>query len=76
MSLLVSVACLLYNTKVTPINEWWHFKRPPRQDTKMTVKEAEDLMKMQENFLGPLSLANKIIGKNSGVSYLHMYACL
>lgn len=34
----------------------------------MTVKEAEELMKKQENFMGPLSLANKVLGKKSMVS--------
>lgn len=49
-----------HRTKVTPIHEWWYFKRPPREEGKMSVKEAEELMKKQEHFVGPLSLANKI----------------
>lgn len=52
-----------HRTKVTPIHEWWYFKRPPREEGKMSVKEAEELMKKQEHFVGPLSLANKIIDK-------------
>ncbi|CAN0406504.1 unnamed protein product, partial [Discosporangium mesarthrocarpum] len=48
--------------KVTPVSEWWLFKRPPRAEAAMTVKQAEELMKQQENFFGPLSLANRIIG--------------
>lgn len=57
--------------EVTPIDEWWLFKKPPRDDGKlMSVKEAEELMKVQENFMGPLSLANKIMGKKSLVRRL------
>ncbi|CAM9968772.1 unnamed protein product, partial [Ectocarpus fasciculatus] len=54
--------------EVTPIDEWWQFKKAPKDTGKgknMTVKEAEELMKKQENFLGPLSLANRILGKKS-----------
>lgn len=52
--------------EVTPVDEWWQFKKAPRDDGKlMSVKEAEELMKKQENFMGPLSLANKVLGKNS-----------
>eukprot|EP00903_Cladosiphon_okamuranus_P010562 g9988.t1 len=52
--------------EVTPIDEWWHFKKAPRDAGKMmSVKEAEEAMKKQENFLGPLSLANKILGKKT-----------
>lgn len=52
--------------EVTPIDEWWQFKKAQRDAGKMmSVKEAEEAMKKQENFLGPLSLANKIIGKKT-----------
>eukprot|EP00904_Undaria_pinnatifida_P013894 jgi/Undpi1/9635/HiC_scaffold_27.g12091.m1 len=52
--------------EVTPIDQWWLFKKAPRDDGKMmSVKEAEELMKKQENFLGPLSLANKVLGTKS-----------
>lgn len=55
--------------EVTPIDQWWLFKKAPRDDGKMmSVKEAEELMKKQENFLGPLSLANKVLGTKSLVS--------
>lgn len=55
--------------EVTPIDEWWHFKRATKGSGKvMTVKEAEELMKKQEHFMGPLSLANKVLGKKSLVS--------
>lgn len=56
--------------EVTPIDEWWHFKRAAKGSGKvMTVKEAEELMKKQENFMGPLSLANKVLGKKSLVRF-------
>lgn len=59
--------------EVTPIDQWWLFKKPPRDDGKlMSVKEAEELMKVQENFMGPLSLANKIMGKKSLVRRLRV----
>lgn len=52
--------------EVTPIDQWWLFKKAPRDDGKMmSVKEAEELMKKQENFMGPLSLANKVLGSRS-----------
>ncbi|CAM9467200.1 unnamed protein product [Scytosiphon promiscuus] len=52
--------------EVTPIEEWWQFKKAPRDEGKMmSVKEAEELMKKQDNFLGPLSLANKVLGQKS-----------
>lgn len=54
--------------EVTPIEEWWHFKKAPRDVGKMmSVKEAEEQMKKQEHFLGPLSLANKVLGQKSMV---------
>ncbi|CAM9922708.1 unnamed protein product [Ascophyllum nodosum] len=52
--------------EVTPIEQWWHFKKARKGEGKaMTVKEAEELMKKQENFMGPLSLANRVLGKKS-----------
>lgn len=52
--------------EVTPIQEWWQFKKAQRDEGKMmSVKEAEELMKKQEKFLGPLSLANKVLGQKS-----------
>ena len=58
--------------EVTPIEQWWHFKKARKGEGKaMTVKEAEELMKKQENFMGPLSLANRVLGKKSLVSWQH-----
>lgn len=55
--------------EVTPIDEWWQFKKAPRDEGKMmSVKEAEELMKKQDNFVGPLSLANKVLGQKAMVS--------
>ncbi|CAM9286237.1 unnamed protein product [Pylaiella littoralis] len=52
--------------EVTPMDEWWQFKKAVRDEGKMmSVKEAEELMKKQDGFLGSLSLANKVLGQRS-----------